>query len=848
MPFYQLLICILAFIIIFIGGFIWLKKRNRANWFATYWGDFEQCLREIETNLKEYAVITSFESGYLNFYKLKCWKSKAADILSRINNIPSLYRYISEAHILSIEGFEQVYHSSDHNRKIYNEAFVKFELEDKADYLQTVLSKPLDMEQRNAIVADEDCNLIVAGAGCGKTTTVSGKVKYLIDRYKVDPSEIVLISFTRKSSQEMDERIRHGLGINVKVQTFHSMGLDIIGHATDSRPDVIEEKKVTAIISSSFAEQRKNEKYLSLLNEFFIAYLKIPQDETKVNTQEDVTVFLKDNNITSLKEIRVEYRGNVTIERQFCRSHEEVLIANFLHLNQIEYEYEPEYIHNTSSAQYRQYKPDFYLTKHRIYIEHYGVDKKNNVPKRYGNSSSGEFNQRLYDDANKKYKEKISWADDLHAKHKTILVKTFSWENTERNLLRNLEEKLTKLGVEFRPLDAKEVWAKIAKTAEEDVSDFELLIKTFFTLLKSNHKTVSDVKQELKKSEDGFLKRRSEIFIELFEPIYNDYEKFLSDKKIIDFNDMINRASKFVQEGKYNLPVKYILVDEFQDISFGRYNLLKSLLNYNPGCKIFCVGDDWQSIFRFTGSDISLFTDFEKYFGVTKRSVISTTYRFNEDLIRISSNFVQRNPNQIKKSLSTKSNYNGPGVHILKSFSHFHDRDANPIKKALDEIVKELNYLANDISTARILILGRYHHDKKIFENNKLDFSLSENRETGKVEIKYNLQANLNIQYMTIHAAKGLEADYVILLNCNSGKYGLPSERSDDPILNLLLSNADQFENGEERRLFYVALTRTKRKVYLITSERNSSKFIKEINQDVSCYVHPSPACDDLPF
>ena len=181
--------------------------------------------------------------------------------------------------------------------------------------------------------------------------------------------------------------------------------------------------------------------------------------------------------------------------------------------------------------------------------------------------------------------------------------------------------------------------------------------------------------------ENDFLKRRSEIFLELFEPIYSDYEKSLSDKKIIDFNDMINLATKYVRDGKYTSPIKYILVDEFQDISFGRYNLLKSLLDYNAGSKIFCVGDDWQSIFRFTGSDISLFTDFEKYFGVTKRSTITTTYRFNKDLIRISSNFIQKNPNQVKKVLSSTENTrprvtNNEGIR-KRSFQYFYYKYAS---------------------------------------------------------------------------------------------------------------------------------------------------------------------------
>ncbi|MFM7682171.1 MAG: UvrD-helicase domain-containing protein, partial [Bacteroidota bacterium] len=327
-------------------------------------------------------------------------------------------------------------------------------------------------------------------------------------------------------------------------------------------------------------------------------------------------------------------------------------------------------------------------------------------------------------------------------------------------------------------------------------------------------------------------KLRYKAFLEIFKPIYDSYQNYLSNRNEIDFSDMINLASKFIERGDYKSKYKYILIDEFQDISMGRYELIRSLKKVNPHSRLFVVGDDWQSIYRFTGSDISLFKNFEHYFGVSEKSKIETTYRFSNPIIKLSSDFIQKNPNQEKKILKS-----GLSMRILNKKTEYEiihsDSDELDVTDTLKIIFDDLIRMYSDIEKKSIMILGRYSFDINRIQNENNIFNINKEDYSIKYTIKSNLNEvkTINAFFLTVHKSKGLEADIVIIINCNSGKHGFPSEMSDDPILNLVLSETDQFPNGEERRLFYVALTRAKEFVYLLTHNVYKSKFIYELEE-----------------
>ncbi len=348
-------------------------------------------------------------------------------------------------------------------------------------------------------------------------------------------------------------------------------------------------------------------------------------------------------------------------------------------------------------------------------------------------------------------------------------------------------------------------------------------------LLKSNDYTFDDLVRKNKDVKDSFIQRRNSAFFGVVRPLFEQYSAELISRKEIDFSDMINRAAKLIRSKKYVKTFKYVIVDEFQDISIGRYKLLQAIKSADRMTRLFCVGDDWQSIYRFTGSDIALFKNFQDYFGVTERSTIEVTYRYSLPLLTMSNAFIAKNPNQSKKVL--RSLNNSASTQYFLNYSSGDD-DTVALLEVFNEILAEAGEGRNNCPL--FFILGRYGFDVKRIKNQDKIFQV----DLAKGSIRYVTQTvegvrrTLEASYLTVHKAKGLEADIVIIINCNAGRYGFPAGLSDDQVLNLLLSEADQFENGEERRLFYVAMTRAKRAVYFISDSYRKSKFILEMEVD----------------
>lgn len=303
--------------------------------------------------------------------------------------------------------------------------------------------------------------------------------------------------------------------------------------------------------------------------------------------------------------------------------------------------------------------------------------------------------------------------------------------------------------------------------------------------------------------------------LNLISPIWNSYNSYLQDKGEIDFNDMINNAVNYVRDGKYVNKYKVVIVDEYQDISRSRYEQL-SAMRASSDYRLFCVGDDWQSIYRFNGSDIAYIQQFKKYWGPSEISRIETTYRFSQRLIDITSSFIMRNPMQLKKSIRGMNN---EVKYVLGEVEGYTD------KYAIEFMLNRLDELPINSS---VFLIGRYTFDKRMLENNnKLTCKYDIQEEVTRV-IYYNRQ-DLMIKFLTAHKSKGLQADYVFILNNKNGKTGFPSKIQDSPILNLLLEKSDSYPDAEERRLFYVAITRARQKVILVTLKDYKSDFANEL-------------------
>ncbi|MCY4589628.1 MAG: UvrD-helicase domain-containing protein, partial [Alphaproteobacteria bacterium] len=669
--------------------------------------------------------------------------------------------------IRMLRGILEFLEAPEEARSKANEAFVANELVRSSDLFDRIEARPLTDEQRKAVVVDEKRNLVVAAAGSGKTSVIVAKAGWLVRRGYRKPSELLMLAFARDARNEMEERVRARLGAGaakgVTVRTFHSLGMAIIGEAEGKRPALARTAEsdralfdvLKGIVADLLADGALSETVLEWFQDQFAPY----SSEHEFPSWGAYWNYIRRNDIRSLKGDEV-------------RSYEECEIANFLYLNGVSYDYEASYEHETATAEKRQYKPDFHLPDHGIYIEHFGID---------GAGNTAPFVDR------EKYLEEMAWKRQVHAERGTVLVETFTHERAEGRLIRNLEEKLAAHGVELTPLPRERVFAVL-----EDGGRIDPLIRVLATFLqhfKGSRLSLEEVAERAHSLDD---EGRAEAFLTVFGPIFERYRETLAKAGEIDFHDMIGRATEHVEAGRYRRPFGYILVDEFQDISPARARLLKALLDSSPGAQLFAVGDDWQAIYRFGGSDIAVMREFGDRFGDFERIDLETTFRCSDRIAAVATDFVLRNPAQIRKTVRAVRKVDGPAVHVGLPG----DEGLSLLKEALDRIAEDA---ARHDGTSDVLLLGRYRHLQPL--------------NLGSLANQY---PGLRFSYMTVHRSKGLEADYAVVLGLCAGKYGFPVEMADDPLLDLVMAAPEAHSNAEERRLLYVALTRARRQAFLL--------------------------------
>jgi DNA helicase-4 len=762
---------------------------------------------------------TTFDSGFFDHYALSQWKEQYQQAFAEVSGVAYHDTTLSSLEKATIHSFLEHYGRAEELRQAYNAEFIPQELERYDHLFSHIEGRSLDQQQRTAIVSNETNSLVVAGAGSGKTTTIIGKVKYVLERYQTPPGNILLISFTKASAATLAAR----MGLDCIVpKTFHKFGKDIICTVEGKQPSLYEDSQFGAFITSAFNELMQTPAYAEQVTTYFQHYLKPAKPSEEFENQGQYIQHLKDHNFRSYKTVGRTFQGRTTYKQEVVKSVEECQIANFLLFHGVEYQYEAPYEHDTASSEYAQWKPDFTLTQgeKRVYLEHFGIDREGNVPAFF--AQPGQSRQA----ATAQYRSKMEWARQTSQQYGTPLVESYSYQKQENTLFSQLEANLAQQGIVLERKTPAAIWEIISAAAVEEVKGFSTLLQTFITLMKSDNVSIEDLRKKSDASAQERQRERNHRFLDLVAPIYARYQQHLKDRREIDFSDLINKATEYITTGAYSKPFDYLIIDEFQDISKGRGRLIKAIQAQNPSCKLFCVGDDWQSIYRFAGSDISLFTDFSDHFGVSATSAIETTYRFHEPLISLSSAFITQNPRQTNKKLKSASAGKQTDYRIVYQESEEQD-DTLVLQQILDELIAQVPGIAQK----ELLLLGRYSFDWKRIKNMDRTFSMDPTVQA----LSYAYQDDqgqaqrLHLPFMTVHKAKGLEADVVILLNCNAGKFGFPSQLSDDPVLSLLLSGADQYENAEERRLFYVALTRAKEQVILVTNPAAKSKFITEL-------------------
>ena len=723
-----------------------------------------------------------FQEAYSLLKKLKAFNITSSETISKfINDFGAISKLVKQ----------------------HNEGVITFLLDTHKDFFDHCLKYPLDKQQRRSIVSEEDNCLVVSSAGSGKTSSIVGKVKYLTEIKGIAPERILLISYTNKAAAELTERMATN---GLKGYTFHKLAIDIIGKTTGTKPSICD--NTDSLFVDIYHKLLDKSSFKKSIVEYFIDYQTNEADwEQRKNERREQ---LSGQKNVQLKAMLPDMDGRAI----YVRSEQEKKICFVLSSLGVKFRYEEPYEHQLADEMHSQYRPDFSIyfeqegvTK-RIYLEHFGVDEHGLVPTWFAKDKG-----ITYEEANQKYNDGITWKKTAHEKFGTQLLVTSSADFHYSDIRDKLRKLLDDAGVPIQEKTDEELYDLVLPKGSKQEKAFIRLVVTFVTLVKSSCKSVKDVLKQAKNADD---ERSVFIIKNIFQPVYERYINALSDSNQIDFTDAILQATEICRTS-HPVEYDYIIVDEFQDISVDRYNFLKVLREGNPPAKLYCVGDDWQSIYRFSGSDMALFNQFPEYFGATEINKIETTYRFGEPLVSLSSNFIQRNKAQIQKNIHSFSSE-------MRTELEFYAYDRRDYCNTIGKLVASIP------SDKSIFLLGRYS-----FDDYYLSFMYQSIKESNRF---YYVIGGRKIEFLTVHKSKGLETDYVILLQCNKDTYGFPSQVSDAPVLNYVLTKSDQFPYGEERRLFYVAITRAKIKTLVLYDKRFPSVFVDE-------FLHPEKVSEE---
>jgi DNA helicase-4 len=667
-------------------------------------------------------------------------------------------------------------------------------------FFDTVEKSPLTDEQIEAVVCFDNRVLVVASAGSGKTSTMVAKAGYALEKGYFKAEQVLLLAFNNDAAAELRGRLKARLnniglpGDEVTAKTFHSFGLEIIGAATGKRPTLarwLEDGSDLATLLEIVDELKDND-----------STFRATWDLFRLVLGQDLPKFGHESKNPDGWDSESRREGFWTLNNEVVKSRGEQLIANWLFYNGVNYIYEAAYKHPTADASHRQYQPDFYFPELDAYLEHWALDERGEPPEEFVG-----------------YKEGMLWKRSIHAKHGTTLLETTMAELWSGKAIKYLSKELMKRRVVLDPNPDRPVPGR--KPIENP--RLARTFRSFLTHTKSNRFTVGQLRQRLKTGDAGHFRFRHTMFLNLFESIWAAWESKLRAEDCIDFEDMLNLASDCIEKDQWTSPYELVMVDEFQDSSQARARLVAGLVK-QPGRCFFAVGDDWQSINRFAGADHGLMAAFEGRFGAGVTLRLEQTFRCPQSLCDISSLFVQKNPKQLKKNVrSAASNVKEPVVIIKVD-------DPTKIRSAVSKRVQDIAATTTaGLGKAKVYVLGRYNTDRQY------------------MPATYDA-ARVTVEFLTVHSAKGLEADHVILPKMTNETLGFPCRVGDDPILQLAMPDGDSFENAEERRLFYVALTRAKTSVTLITVARRESTFIAELakNHELTvCNLDGEVSADD---
>jgi DNA helicase-4 len=664
-----------------------------------------------------------------------------------------------------------------------NRWFLNEETKQYREFFDTVEKNPLTDEQREAVVTFDDNVMTVAAAGSGKTSVLVAKAGYAVAAGLFKPEEILLLAFNRKAAEELQERVAERLGSRieraerVRVTTFHSLGLDVITMATGERPKIapwIENSTELAELVDIVRTLSAEGQFASKWNLFQAVYARsLPA----FGAEEEPEAWDPETGVLGFRTLRGET----------VRSQEERMICDWLAQVGIAYEYERPYEYDTATSTHRQYMPDFFYPSANVYHEHFALDENGRPPSHFTGYADG-----------------VEWKRTLHEERGTTLIETTSHGIRSAGGFEQFRVDLESVDVQFSEVALQD--DPLARVSEE--ASLLRVFRTFLSHVKSNQLTMAELRAR-SASRHSQHPERDRLFLDIFEELWKEWDKRLENIGAVDFEDMLVLSSEYLAAGRCAMPYRLVMADEFQDSSRIRGTMLRELTS-DIDSRLYVVGDDWQAINRFAGADISLMREFEKHIGPYSLTQLTWTFRCPADICEIAGNFVVQNPYQLKKNVRAMNKRPAPNVFCFQ-LSEF-EKQESLLRSHLLQLARK-THDSKDDKRVSAYVLGRYHSDKPA--------TLS--------DIAAEVSDTVDLHWSTIHAAKGLEADYVFLVNVIEGTKGLPSKIEDDSTLWLAMPDGETFSYAEERRLFYVALTRAKRMVFIYTDAYRRSEFIAEL-------------------
>ncbi len=693
---------------------------------------------------------------------------------------------------------------------------------------QHLPSFPINDEQAEAL-ANTSYNLLVgARAGSGKTRLIAYRTALLLQEGVQNPDELMVLAFNVNAATEIRNRIRREFGFEQfrNARTFHSLAYRLVRPEEtllfDERGDSIFTKKLssfvqgvlTSIINPAFREQ---------MYAVFRQELAEIEEAGLLLSEEDYYTYRRNVRQTTLRGDRVKSAG-------------EKWIADFLFEHDIlSYSYEKIWFWDGE-----HYRPDFsiFYRQEDYVIEHWGIDEnhREELPNWWGKTWE-------------EYRREMQGKRDYwRKKDDVVLIET---STADMRLGREhfeaiLKQKLENAGITCHKLHQEELYEKVE---HDHLTKFAEMITQFIQNAKKKGLSPIQMQREI----DTYEPRdeRESVFLQLATRVYKEYEQEKEEQNRIDFDDLLVRAIQRVHEteGRCNIRVdhqrhirmndlRWIMIDEYQDFSPLFYQLIQSVREYNPSVHLLCVGDDWQAINAFAGSELTFFEKFEEIIGNAGITHLLTNYRSQAKIIENSNALMDGGPKAVslpdkRGGLVEIESIDDIWLELSKEKEEAYQADtrfyffnrgksvnvmASKYAKRCYQIITDPENFGKTVAilsrTNRLYSVGLENFRRKLIKC----LSEEEKEAIGEPEDK--------IQVKTVHSFKGLEAEIIILVRACEGAYPLIHP---DNVLFTIFGRNEADIIDEERRLFYVALTRAKEKLYILTERDRESPFLRRL-------------------